>query len=250
MSCKQKIACVKSVLGIFFLLVVLGGCSPRVSEVELVPQVCMQAPPFVVIDAPQHMVKPDYRRVIMIDPGHGGQDFGTQSLVKPIYTEKNLNLTTARMLQDYLKQMGYETYMTRYDDTFISLDKRAQLANDKNVDLFVSVHYNAAPNAKAEGIEVFYYRIDKSQDRVQTSKILADSVLTHLIEATHAKSRGVKHGNLAVIRKTNMPAILVEGGFLTSESELAKLKDPAYLKTVAWGIAQGVHAYVQASSQE
>lgn len=191
-------------------------------------------------------LKPPYRlkKLIVIDPGHGGDDFGTQSLTKPIFREKHLNLATAQILQNYLKQMGYQTIMTRVDDTFIPLDKRALFANEKNPDLFVSVHFNSAPSQQAEGVEVFYYKADDDKTRTQSSKLLAQTILSRVIENTDAKSRGVKSGNLAVIRETKMPAILIEGGFLTNESELQKIKDANYLKRLAWGIAQGIQDYI------
>ena len=65
-----------------------------------------------------------------------------------------------------------------------------------------------------------------------------------MIAQTKAKSRGVKHGNYAVIRKTLMPAILIEGGFVTNEAELQNLKDPVYLKRLAWGIVKGIEEYL------
>lgn len=69
-----------------------------------------------------------------------------------------------------------------------------------------------------------------------------------MIKITDAKSRGVKHGDLAVVRETNMPAVLVEGGFLSNEVELQKLKNAAYIKKVAWGIAQGIQDYLNLSN--
>jgi N-acetylmuramoyl-L-alanine amidase len=75
--------------------------------------------------------------------------------------------------------------------------------------------------------------------------MLAQTVLDHVIESTAAKSRGVKHGNFLVIRETEMPAILVEGGFLTNTSEMDRIKDPSYLKKLALGIAKGIQTYLQ-----
>ena len=96
--------------------------------------------------------------LIVLDPGHGGHDIGTQSISKPRYQEKSLNLVTAQFVKGFLQQLGYQVFMTREDDTFVSLDKRAQLANEKKPTLFVSIHYNSAPSAEAQGIEVFFYQ--------------------------------------------------------------------------------------------
>lgn len=180
---------------------------------------------------------------IMIDPGHGGHDIGTQSISKPRYQEKSLNLVTAKFVRDFLQQLGYQVVMTREDDKFVSLDKRAKIANDYKPVIFLSIHYNSAPSAEAEGIEVFFYQSKEDKERTIKSKRLAQTVLKHIVGETKAKSRGVKHGNFLVIRETNMPAILVEGGFVTNEAEMQNLKDPTYLKRLAWGIVRGIEEY-------
>lgn len=182
--------------------------------------------------------------LIAIDAGHGGEDFGTQSLGKPKYQEKHLNMSTAQMVKKFLEQFGYKVVMTRNDDSFISLEKRASFANQQKPKLFVSIHYNSAPSKEAEGVEVYYYNGDANKPRAIQSKLLARALLDKVIGNTQAKSRGVKHGNFAVIRDTNMPAVLIEGGFLTNADEMEKLKSAAYLKSIALGIAQGVHEYV------
>lgn len=184
------------------------------------------------------------KALIIVDAGHGGSDTGSQSISKPCYQEKSLNLVTANFVKEYLQQLGYRVMMTRQDDTFISLDKRAQFANEQKPALFVSIHYNSAPSIEAHGIEVYFYQSQENKMRTVKSKKLAKTVLKNLIANTKAKSRGIKHGNFAVIRETNMPAILVEGGFITNADELELLKDPFYLKKLAWGVAKGIDEYV------
>lgn len=180
---------------------------------------------------------------IMLDPGHGGSDTGTQSISKPRYQEKSLNLVTAKFLRHYLTQMGYKVELTRETDHFVTLEKRSQMANEKEPAIFVSIHYNSAPSLDAKGVEVFYYQDKGQKDRMLASKKLAQNVLKSVLVYTKAESRGIKQGNFAVIRETKMPAILVEGGFVSNEEELQKLKDPTYLKKVAWGIAKGIDHY-------
>jgi len=182
--------------------------------------------------------------IIVLDPGHGGEDTGTKSLTTPKYQEKFLTLSTSLLIKNYLQQMGYVVKMTRHKDIFIPLDKRSFFANTTEPALFVSVHYNSAPSKDAEGIEIFYYKNDENKARTKSSHRLADTVLKRMIQTTQAKSRGVKHGNFSVIRETKMPAILVEGGFLTNQSEMERIKDPEYLKKLAWGVAQGVDDYL------
>lgn len=189
--------------------------------------------------------------LIIIDPGHGGKDLGAVSLSKPVYQEKNLNLASARLLEGFLKNQGYRTIMTRSDDSFLTLEERAELAKAKKGQLFISIHYNSAPSRNAEGIEVFYFDSDKEKERTQDSKAMAQAVLDKVIAATGAASRGVKHGNYSVIRNTtSMPAILIEGGFMTNEKEMEKLKDPQYLKKLTLGMAQGIDQYVQSKRKE
>lgn len=182
---------------------------------------------------------------VVIDAGHGGEDMGTHSLKPPTYQEKHLALITAKMVNHYLKQMGYRTAMTRDEDIFIPLKERAMIANEQEPKVFVSVHYNSAPSKAAHGIEVYYYNSDKDTLRTKKSKDLAKLVLDETLVHTEAKSRGVKHGNFAVIRETKMPAILVEGGFLTNAAEREKIKDHKYLKRLAYGIAAGVQAFLK-----
>ncbi|MGK5594407.1 MAG: N-acetylmuramoyl-L-alanine amidase family protein [Parachlamydiaceae bacterium] len=184
-------------------------------------------------------------KMVVIDPGHGGEDFGTHSHLKPRYQEKFLNLTTARFLKNYLTELGYQTIMTRNDDTFIPLLTRASFANAQPSALFISVHFNSAPSKEARGIEIYFYEKDKNKKRVDQSKRLAELVLKSVISQTKAKSRGVKHGNFAVIRETTMPAILVEGGFLTNDEEIQKIKNPEYLKKLALGMAKGIDSYLR-----
>jgi N-acetylmuramoyl-L-alanine amidase len=183
------------------------------------------------------------KALIVLDPGHGGHDVGTQSISKPRYQEKSLNLVTANFVKGYLEQLGYRVVMTRKEDEFISLDKRARFANELKPDMFISIHYNSAPSSEANGVEVFFYHSKENAARAGQSKKLAQAVLKNVLSNTKANSRGVKHGNFAVIRETDMPAVLIEGGFITNEKELKSLKDPLYLKKLAWGIAKGVEEY-------
>lgn len=182
--------------------------------------------------------------IIILDPGHGGEDFGTHSLGTTKYHEKYLNMSTSFLVKNFLEQFGYKVILTRTDDTFIPLDQRAIFANEQKPTLFVSIHYNSAPSKEAEGIEVFYFQKDENKSRMTKSKQLAQSILNKTLANTDAKSRGVKHGNYAVIRQTDMPAVLIEGGFLTNSSEMEKIKNVSYQKSLALGIAQGIQEYV------
>lgn len=188
------------------------------------------------IALPQH-AKP----LIILDPGHGGSDEGAKV---HYFMEKRLTLMTTLLLRKYLDEMGYRVIMTRSKDVYIPLHRRVSIANKTKAILFVSVHYNSSPSSEAHGIEVFYNG-SGDQKRVQQSKKLAASVLGELTGHTQALSRGVKNGNFHVIRETTMPAILVEGGFMTNPDERTQLRDKKYLEKIAKGMALGIDKYLK-----
>lgn len=182
--------------------------------------------------------------LVVIDAGHGGKDDGCSDQVEDV-DEKALTLKAAAEVECFLRQRGYRVFMTRQQDTFISLDERVAFANDVAADLFVSIHFNAAENRKAKGIEVFYHEGDPF--RAEASKKLAQDVLDQVVAATGRKSRGVKTANFRVIRNTRMPAILVEGGFLTNPEESLLCQNEDYIKALAYGIAYGIDNYIKSS---
>jgi N-acetylmuramoyl-L-alanine amidase len=180
--------------------------------------------------------------LIYLDPGHGGVDLGTV-FKHPRCEEKKLNLTTSHYVKRYLEQMGYKVSMTRSRDFAVPLAKRVKLANKARAGVFVSIHYNSCPNATAEGIEIFYN--DPKNERGKNSKKLASAVLDKTIFRTQAKSRGVKKGNLFVIRETQMPSVLVEAGFLTNENERTNIRHRDYIDKIAKGIAEGIDRFIK-----
>ncbi|MDF2550228.1 MAG: amiA [Chlamydiales bacterium] len=187
---------------------------------------------------------PERKPLIVIDPGHGGEDFGTYSRTKPRLHEKHFTLETAKLVDRKLRRLGYRTLLTRQGDQFISLQARVLLAEKRKASLFVSIHYNSAPSDQAQGIEVFYCK-DNAAKKNRQSKLLADSILSRLIDQTKAKSRGVKFGNFLVIREAKMPSVLVEAGFLSNSDELKEIKTLAYQEKIADGIVQGIIKYLR-----
>lgn len=179
---------------------------------------------------------------IVIDPGHGGYDMGACAR---FCEEKDICLRTGLMLRKNLEQMGYHVIMTRTRDEFIPLKKRAEIANTNRSQVLVSLHFNSAKNESANGIEIFYS--PKAEPwRLKRSKMLAQTVLAKMLSQTGANSRGVKTGNFCVIRDTHMPAILIEGGFITNEAELKQINDDRYLSKIASAIADALDIYFQA----
>jgi N-acetylmuramoyl-L-alanine amidase len=173
--------------------------------------------------------------LVVLDPGHGDTDPG--AMVGETM-EKDINLAVALLVRDQLEQQpGITVRMTRQDDTFLSLSERAQLANQSGADLFVSIHANALEdNDSYSGIFTFYHP-DKSKDRAQAAKL--QKAVT---AACGGVDRGVRSADYAVLRETEMAAVLIETGFLTCPEELANLVDPDYQVLLAQGIAEGILA--------
>jgi N-acetylmuramoyl-L-alanine amidase len=179
--------------------------------------------------------------LIVLDAGHGGSDEGAK--VQSVQ-EKKITLATVLYTKKYLEEMGYRVILTRGKDAYVSLPKRVSIANKTKSALFVSVHFNASRNSAAEGIEIYYYS-NKDPQRARSSRRLANYVLHFVLDQTEAVSRGVKSGNFHVIRETSMPAILIEGGFMTNRSEWLNLKKRSYLENIAKGIAHGIDKYLK-----
>ncbi len=175
---------------------------------------------------------------IIIDPGHGAHDLGASDSL--VY-EKHINLDVSRRLERTLREMGFRTVMTRSDDTFIPLDTRASIANRYRNAIFVSVHFNSSYKNKVSGIETYY--------RSSESKPLADLVQREMIRNIGAVDRGVKTANFLVIKKTQHPCILVEGGFVSHAQERQAMTDPRYRQAIADSIARGIVAFHQYRSR-
>ncbi|GHC60561.1 N-acetylmuramoyl-L-alanine amidase family protein [Roseibacillus persicicus] len=168
-------------------------------------------------------------KTVIIDAGHGGRDIGGH--LGKVY-EKHLALDTAMRLEYYLKKKGYRTVMIRNNDTFVPLSQRAAIANRYPGAIFISVHYNSTWKKHVEGVETFYYSAQ--------SKGLANACHNGMLSNTRAANRGVKFARYYVLRHNTLPAILVEGGFLSHSGECAKVMKGTYRDQLARGIVDGV----------
>lgn len=194
----------------------------------------------------------DNKRVVMIDPGHGGSDSGA---VANGTTEKAVNLIMSKKLRDELKRRGYEVRMMRENDKEISLVDRGRITNNSDADIFISVHQNAHPRHNAQGIETFYYKshpnwqpkINKQYhsngQRIANSKHLSDLIQRNLLRETGAVDRKVQSKTFAVLRETARPAVLVEAGFLDHPVEGKRIQRPEYHDKVVKAIADAVDEY-------
>ena len=171
-------------------------------------------------------------RTVIIDPGHGGQDKGGQW---GLVYEKHLALDTSVRLENHLRAMGFQTVLTRRSDTFISLPQRVNFSKRYKNAIFVSVHYNYTWKRDVSGLETFYFRDD--------SRRLAQCVQQGMLRRVRAVDRGAKFARYYVIRNTDMPSILVEGGFVSNDRERARLKSGYYRDAIARGVAEGIQRY-------
>ena len=171
-------------------------------------------------------------RTVIIDPGHGGHDKGGH--YGKVY-EKHLALDTAIRLEKALKHMGYKTVLTRRSDNFISLPRRVRMANRYRNAIYVSVHYNYTWRSHVSGLETFYYS--------RSGKELAKYVHSSMVRYARTEDRGTKFSRFYVIRNTKMPAILVEGGFISNSKERGRMKSAYFREAIARGIANGIQRY-------
>ncbi|MBM7551687.1 N-acetylmuramoyl-L-alanine amidase [Thalassobacillus pellis] len=177
-------------------------------------------------------------RIVAIDAGHGDHDPGAQAngLV-----EKEINLDVALRTQRYLEKAGIKVVMTRTDDSFLKLNERIDYAVNRNADTFVSIHSNAfTPNA--HGTETYYSTADLNP-RAEASKMLATFIQERLVDALNTYDRGVKEGPFRVIEHNPLPSVLLELGFVTNDSDAAKLGSSFYRERAAKAIYLGIEDY-------
>lgn len=201
------------------------------------------------------------RPVIIVDAGHGGVDGGTQGFGA---LEKHLALDTAVRLARELRLRGISPVMTREDDTALSLEERVERANARtDAAAFVSVHYNfstASPDIR--GAEAYYaapkdlsaqshlakkWRVPVDSPEIEAaSRSLAEGILDALSREARTPSRGARdRTDLAVTRRTQMPAVLVECAFLSNPDDAARAKTAAWQGDLARGIAEGASAWIK-----
>ncbi len=178
------------------------------------------------------------RAVVVIDPGHGGNDTGAIGIGG--LREIDVVLPISTQVRDILEQNGVQVVMTREYDREVDLEPRTQLANRVNADLFISIHANAIDMTRPDvnGIETYYFQSRSGQ-------LLAQYIHNSILQTTGAPNRGVREARFYVLRHTRMPAVLVEVGFVTGAQDAQKLADPAYRSVMAEAIARGILQYMQ-----
>lgn len=198
-------------------------------------------------------------RLIVIDPGHGGKDAGTESVDRR-YFEETVTLDWALRLGSILRQQGYRVALTRTNDADMSLAERVLFAETRKADLFVSLHFNSAHAANQKrGLETFVLTppgltssvVRDGEDNPRLAfpnngfdlenLNLAWRVHKSVISRSGALDRGVQRARfMGVLRGQSRPAILVEGGYLSNAEDARRIGDPAYRQRLAEGVAAGI----------
>jgi N-acetylmuramoyl-L-alanine amidase len=209
---------------------------------------------------PQRLTSTRKIRSIVLDPGHGGKDPGNQEGRRK---EKDFTLLLAREVADLLTKAGFVVSVTRDSDTFVELPSRPQVANRRNADLFVSLHFNSADGAggaAVKGVEVYSMtpvRASSTNARGEGSGagaypgnrfnqkniLLGYEIQRALSDKAGLEDRGLKRARFAVLRDATMPAVLVEAGFMTSPSDSRRIYDSQQRKRLAQAVADGVLEY-------
>ncbi|HET7228223.1 MAG TPA: N-acetylmuramoyl-L-alanine amidase [Chthoniobacterales bacterium] len=167
---------------------------------------------------------------IVIDPGHGGFDRG--GIPGQRVLEKNVNLDVALRLKPILEKAGYKVIMTRSTDIFVPLGTRVAIANSYPNAIFLCIHFNSASRSGASGIETYFYSTESAP--------LAASIHSAVVGGAPSENRGVRRRGYFVLRRTTIPAVLVECGFLTNPTEAQFAQTTAYRQKLAQEIARGV----------
>ena len=267
----------------FVSLLLVSGCTQTATprDIPAKPEATVEITPVPTEATPKSKDK-STPPLIVIDPGHGGEDFG--ALGADGLKEKEYVLDIANRLAPLLeKELHVRTAMTRHDDTFIALSERTKIANDKKAALFISLHANASPGKrKASGFETFY--LDNSGD--EASKLLAqrenasislegaegdldfilsdliqngkldDSItLAHLIqksvstslqkEWTDLKNLGVKRAPFYVLVGAHMPCVLVEMYFIDSKTDSEKIRNEKFREKLVIALKDGVAEFLK-----
>jgi len=178
---------------------------------------------------------------VCVDAGHGGSDPGAVGTDPFRLTEKEVTLQVSVLLEQELEERGHSVVMTRRRDRTLGLLPRARFANRLRADLFVSIHANAAATASAEGIEVYHF--PDSREGRRTAVAVLQSLVTAFPDH---RNRGVKEANFAVLRETEMPAILIETEFITHPRQMEFLSDPESQEALSEAVADGLEAILNA----
>jgi len=182
------------------------------------------------------------RKIIVVDAGHGGFDPG---MVSGKVEEKHINLGITKKLQAFLEQGGATVIVTRLEDTALSgsksgdMNARRLIANTSHADIFVSIHQNSYASANVKGAQVFFFNESDNSQKLATC---IQNKIKEFADASN-KFKAKANKNYYVLKQTEMPAVLVECGFLTNYNDRQKLTSDEYQEKMAWAIYLGIVDY-------
>src|SRR5947207_9490918 len=198
-------------------------------------------------------------QTIVLDPGHGGFDKGA---ISGYGYEKDYALDVARQLRPLLQAKGFRVIMTRESDVFLPLELRARIANATHDSIFVSLHFNAtdhypiatafeiysltprgAPSTYEDGLTLASINIQNGTEADAASVELSSCIYHSLLGQIGEFDRGIKRARFAVLRLTKIPAVLIEGGFLTERGESRLIANPEWRKKLADAVCTGIENF-------
>ena len=218
---------------------------------------------------------------IIIDPGHGGRDYGASGYLKGVHEKDVVLEISHRLAKKIRRELDCQVFMTRDRDKFLTLEERTAIANTKNADLFISIHTNSHQNRKAFGIETYFLNLATDDeairvaaienatstknisdlqnilyDLVQNAKINESSRLAGHVQGamishlkgkrySHIRDKGVKQAPFYVLLGAQMPAVLVETSFISNPRECKRLVNPKYQERLCEAIVQGIRQYIK-----
>jgi N-acetylmuramoyl-L-alanine amidase len=199
-------------------------------------------------------------KVVVLDPGHGGHDKGASSRFG---YEKEFTLDLTKRVRKKLEEAGVKVVQTRLSDSFVELSSRAAMPNKYDGSIFVSLHFNAADwKPSANGMEIFTIPargtpptgqakvlardvgMEDGHSLEPASVVLANAIYPAILAKTRLYDRGVKRARFSVLRNADVPAVLIEGGFLTNPSEAARIASTTWRDELADGVVNGILAYI------
>jgi N-acetylmuramoyl-L-alanine amidase len=260
---------------IFIDLFAQSAPPPGAPPTATPPTTAPETPPLLDLPAPGGL------RTIVIDPGHGGDDAGGKGAGGTL--EKNVALAVARRLKAALEsRLGVRVLLTRDGDQNVAIDQRAAVANNNTADLFLSLHANASVRPSASGVEVFHVSLDGFTEEAQRtanapveplpvlgggsrdievipwemaqaryldrSTTFAQALQSALREHATMSARAIEEAPLRVLVGANMPAAVVELGFLTNSAEEKQLAGDAYQTALVQGLVEGILRYRDAGA--
>jgi N-acetylmuramoyl-L-alanine amidase len=220
---------------------------------------------------------------IVVDPGHGGRDYGAPGYLKGIHEKQVVLSLGKRLAQMIREELKCEVVMTRSGDKFLTLEERTAIANTQDADLFISLHTNALGDRRAYGIETYFLNLATDDDAIrvaarenatsaknisdldtilndlmQNAKINESSRLAGFVQNavcrqlkqnySRIRNKGVKQAPFYVLIGAQMPAILIETSFISNPRECKRLTDPNYQKKMCEGIVKGIRNYIKATN--